>query len=70
MRVEVAGETPSPTGELVGETHGVLECTQTHLPRNQHQKGPVSLWVAKEVTESQLIAEQAALFPLRPLPHV
>ena len=67
---EVAGETPSLTGEFVGETHRVLEHTQTHPPRNQHQKGPICLWVAKEVTESQLRAEQAALFPLRPLPHI
>ena len=25
-----AGETPSLTGEFAGETHRVLECTQTH----------------------------------------
>ena len=31
--VEVAaGETPSLTGEFVGETHRVLECTHTHPP--------------------------------------
>ena len=35
--VEVAvGETPSLTGEFVGETHRGLECTQTHPPRKQH----------------------------------
>ena len=34
--VEAAGEIPSLTGEFVGETHRVLEHTQTHPPRNQH----------------------------------
>ena len=28
------------------------------------------MWVEEEVTESQPRAEQAALFPLRPLPHI
>ena len=36
-----AGETPSLTGEFVGETHRVLERTQTHPPRKQHQRGPI-----------------------------
>ena len=36
--VEAAGETPSLTGEVIGETHRVLEHTQTHLLRNQRQK--------------------------------
>ena len=36
--VEAVGETPSRTGEFIGETHGVLECTQNHLPGNQHQR--------------------------------
>ena len=61
--VEAAGEAPSLTREVIGETPGVLECTQTHL-RNQHQKGPVCLWVAGKVTESLWRAEQPALFPL------
>ena len=53
MGVVVAvGETPSLTGEFVGETHMVLECTQTHPPGNEHQKGPICLWVAGDVTES------------------
>ena len=70
MGVEAAaGETPSLTGEFVGETHRVLECTQNHPPGNQHQKGPICLWVVEEVTENQLRAEQEALFPLRPLPR-
>ena len=69
MGVEVAGETPSLTGEFVGETHRVLECTQNSLRGNQHQKGPICLWVMEEVTENQLRAEQAALFSFRLLPH-
>ena len=64
------GETTSLTGEFVGETHRVLELTQNHPPRNQHQKGPIYLCVAREVTESQQRVEQAALFPLRPLSHI
>ena len=47
--VEAAvGETPSFRGEFLGETHRVLECTQTHPPRNQHQNGPICLWIAGE----------------------
>ena len=65
-----AGETPSLTGELIGETHRVLEHTQTHPPGNQHQKGTICLWVAGEVTENWQRAEQAPLFPLGPLPHI
>ena len=42
------GGTPGLTGEFTGETHRVLECTQTHTPENQHQKGPICLWVAEE----------------------
>ena len=61
------GVTPSLTGEFIGETHRVLECTQIHPPRNQHQKGPIFLWVAEEVTESGQRAPQVAL---RPLPHI
>ena len=51
--VEGVAKTPSLTGEVVGETHRVLERTQTHPPRNQHQKGPICLWAAGEVTESR-----------------
>ena len=68
--VEVSGETPSLTEELFGETHRVLEHTQTHPPGNQHQKSPICLWVVVEVTESQLRVKQVALLPLRPLPHI
>ena len=70
MGVVVAGETPSHTGEFIGETHRVLKSTQTHPPVNQHQKGPIYLWVVGEVTESQLRAKKVALFPLRPLPYI
>ena len=70
MGVTVAGETPSLTGEFVGKTYRVLECTQTHLPGNQHEKDTICLWAAGQVTESQLRAEQAALFLLGPLPHI
>ena len=58
--VEVVGETPSLTGQFIGETHMVLECTQTHPPGNQHQKSTICLYVAEEVTESWPRAEQAA----------
>ena len=68
--VVVAGETPSLTGEFIGETPRVLECTLNHPPGNQHEKCPICLWVAEEVTESRWTVEQAALFPLRPLPHI
>ena len=50
--------------------HRVLEHTQTHPSGNQHQKGPICLWVAGEVTESQLRAKQAPHFSLSdPSPH-
>ena len=70
MGVEAVGETARLTGVFVGQTHRVLECTQTHPPRNQHQKGPICVWVVGLVTASQLRAEQVALFPLRPLLHI
>ena len=69
MGVE-ARETPSLTGEFIVETHRVLEHAQAHTPGNQHQKGPICLWVVGEVTESWQRAEQAALFPLRPFSHI
>ena len=36
-----AGETPSLTGEVVGETHRDLECAQAHPLGNQQQRGPI-----------------------------
>ena len=62
------GETPSLTGEFVGETHRGLEHAQTHPLGNQHQKGPLCLWVAGEVTEIWQRVEQVPLFALGPLP--
>ena len=69
MGVAVAAETPILTEESIGGAHGFLEHTQAHPPRNQHQKSANCLWVAEEVTESRVRAEQMALFPLRPLAH-
>ena len=66
----MVGEALSLTGEFTGETHRVLECTQTLPPGNQHQKGTICLWVVGEVTESRPKVKLAALFPLRPLPHI
>ena len=63
-------ENSQSQGGLFGETHRLLERTQNHWPRNQHQKGPICLWVLEEMTESQRRAEQGALFPLGPLPHI
>ena len=67
MGVVEVGETPSLTREFLRETHRVLEHTQTHLPGNQHQKGPICLWVVEEVTENGVRAKQAALLLLGPL---
>ena len=64
------GETPILTGELVGETHGVLERTQNYPPGNQHQKGTICLWVVEEETENWQRAQQEALFPLGMPPHI
>ena len=36
-----AGETPSLTGEVAGETHRGLERAQAHPLGNQHQRGPI-----------------------------
>ena len=64
----VSRETPSLTGELVGETHRGLKCAQAHPLRNQHQRGPTSLWVVEGVTEIQQGVEQAPLIPIGPSP--
>ena len=69
MGIVVVGGTPSLTGEFIGETHRLLEHTQTHPSGNQYQKGPICLWVVGEVTEIWLRVEQVPLFPLRPLLH-
>ena len=71
MVLEVAAEEIlSLIGQFVGETHKVLEHTQNHPLENQHQKGPICLWVEEEVTESWQRVEQSALFPFGPLLHI
>ena len=52
--IVAVGETPSLIGESIGETHRALERAQTHPFGNQHQKGPVCLWGAGEVTEDTM----------------
>ena len=61
-----SGRNSQSLGEFIRETHRVLE----HTPWNQHQKGPISLWVVEEVTENLPRAEQMELFPLGPLPNI
>ena len=69
MGVEAsAGETPSLTGEFIGETHRGLEHAQAHPLRNQQKRGPILLWVAEEVTEIQQRVDQVPLLPLGPSP--
>ena len=50
--------------EAAGETK------QSYPPGNQHQKGPICLWVMEDVTKGQLRTEQEGLFPLGRLPHI
>ena len=61
------GETPSLTGEVVGETHRGLEHAQTHPPGNQHHRAQFD-WVVEGVTEIRWRVEQAPLLPLGPSP--
>ena len=69
MGVEAAvGEIPSLTGEFIGESHGVLERTQTNPLGKQYQKGRISLWVVEGVTESTQRVEQAPLILIGPHP--
>ena len=69
LGVEAAvGETPSLIGEFVGETHRGLEHAQAHPLGNQHQRGPISLWVAEGVTKIRQRVEQAPLLLLGPSP--
>ena len=58
-----AGETPRLTGEFDVETHRDLQRAQAHPLGNQHQKGPICLWVVEGVTENWQRAEQAPLLP-------
>ena len=66
MGVGAAGETLSLTGEVLGETHKGLGRAQAHLLGNQHQRGPIWLWVAEGVIEIRWRVEQAPLLPLGP----
>ena len=69
MGVEAAaGETPSLTGEFIGETHRGLECAQVNPLGKQHQRDPVSLWEAEGVTEIWWRVELASLLLLGPSP--
>ena len=43
---------------------------RAHTSWNQNQKDPICLWEGRKVTESRPRAEQAALFPFGPLPHI
>ena len=63
-----AGETPSLTGEVLGETHRGLEHAQAHTLGNKHQRGPIGLRVAEGVAEVWWRVEQAPLLPLGPSP--
>ena len=69
VMVEVVGETPSLTGEFFGETHGPRTYTNPPTQRSVPE-GPNLLVVTERVTEIQSRAKQAALFPLRPHPHI
>ena len=62
-------ETPSITRESFEEAHRILECTHTHPPVNQHQKGH-NLLVGCQ--GSEIVGESLAsgLFPsLTPPPQ-
>ena len=68
--VAVVGETPSLTGESAGETHGVVECTQTHPPGSQHLTGHNPL-VRSERNDGKWGKSQASgtVPSLTPSPH-
>ena len=63
------GETPSLTGEFVGENQSPTTYTKPPTWESAPEV-PNLLVVEDRVTESQHRAEQAALFPLRPLPNI
>ena len=71
MPVEVGAatrETPSLTGEVIGETHTGLGRAQAHPLGDQHQRGPVWLWVAVWKTGTQWRVQPSPLLPLGPSP--
>ena len=63
-----AGETPTLTGEVIGETHRDPERAQARPLGSQHKRGPIWLWVAEAVPEIWWRVEQAPLLPLGPSP--
>ena len=70
MGVEAVGETPSLTGEVVGETHGGLEHAQAHPTWEAAQEGP-NLIVGSGVKDQNPVESGVgALAPSRPLPHI
>ena len=60
MGVAAVRETPSLTGEFIGETHRVLQCRKIYPSAPE---GPNLLVVEGEVTESRVRAKQVAMFP-------
>ena len=61
------GETPSLTGQFVGDKRGPR--MHTNPPTQEAaQNGTLCLWVSGEVTENGQREEQVALFPLGPSP--
>ena len=63
------GETPSLTGEFVGETHRVQERTQNHPTKNPHQKGPNCLQVAGEILKTSESQASSIVPSMTPPPH-
>ena len=55
--------------EFAAETHRVLKSTQTHPPGNQHQKGPICLWVAGKWLKTGREWRKWHCSLLDPLPH-
>ena len=70
MGVVVAvGETPSLTGEFVGETHMVLECTQTHPPRESAPQGPNLLVGSRGSDWKPAESPASGIVPFQTPPH-
>ena len=67
--LEVAEETPNLTGVCWRHPQGPRMYTNP-LTQESAPEGPICVWVEEEVTKCWLRAEQVALFPLRPLPHI
>ena len=67
-REVAAEESPSLTGEVIGETHRGLEHAQAHPPTRESALDQPSLIVAKGVTEIRQRVEEVPLPPLGPSP--